>query len=346
MKNIKNILFNRTKKKNRRRLNSIKKRKILRRNSANHLKILRRDNYDYKFNAPINFDFQRNFEFVIGFISKIENALHKEKTVFINMTYVQKIDFDTIILLLGIMAEFKAKNINFNGNFPKNKAAKTELLNSGFLDQLYPNQQSYKFGSKNGIYTHGKKIIDQEFTANLISSSITHIFGPNKRSQGAQRILIEAMKNTLEHANPFIKSSSWWLSIKQDYIGKRTIFSFLDYGIGIFRSLKTKDKNSPGYTYFEQFFELGINNEDVLKKIMNNELHNITRTKLANHGTGLPSMKTAFDNNFISKLVILTNDVYADISANTYKSTSNNFSGTLIQFEINSNNKTFSNDVN
>jgi hypothetical protein len=45
-------------------------------------------------------------------------------------------------------------------------------------------------------------------------------------------------------------------------------------------------------------------------------------------------MKSALDNNYISKLTILSNNVMGDVGLNSYKELNTPFSGTMIQFEI------------
>lgn len=284
-----------------------------------------------------NFRFSSNKTLVLKRISAIEKALNREETVFVNLTGVTHIDLEAIVLLLGIMAEFRAKNILFNGNFPQNKVVKEQLMQSGFFKQLFPDSdyehENFSFGSKKGIYTHGQKLLDKDLSADLISESLITVFGKKKRSQGAQRILIEAMKNTVQHAGNSRKEKFWWLSIRKDKKNKKVTFSFLDYGVGIFNSLKSKSETDPGYNALKKFL-LGRSDASILEKIMEGKLNNISRTRKPQHGTGLPGMKTAIDNNFISKLVILSNNVYANVGSVEYEQLNVNFSGTLIQFEI------------
>jgi hypothetical protein len=261
--------------------------------------------------------------------------MYGKVSTFVSLSTVVDIDIDAIVMLLAIMAEFDTFGVRFNGDLPLSADARDKLRSSGFLDQLYPSGDSYQFGDKQGIFTHGTNICDQSLSARIVSDALIAVFGEKRRSQGAQRVLIEAMKNTIHHAALVTeKQRHWWLSVSKDPNNKRVIFSFLDYGVGIFESLQSKGPNEPAYSWIRKNLSLGVSNTRILKGIMSGELTHVSRTRKPKHGTGLPGMKSALENNFISKLVILSNDVLADVGAGTYESLNQSFSGTLIQFEI------------
>ncbi len=290
--------------------------------------------YDFEPEAPKNFSFVSNEDGVLKYIAKLEKYLYQGSTVFVNLDKIINIDQEAVVLLLGIMAEFKSAKIEFNGNFPRSPKAKSILFKSGFLKQLYPENQQFSFGSKQGIYTHGNKVYDEASSSEALSDAIVCVFGEKRRSQGARRVLLEAMKNTIAHASPNESKRHWWLSFNRDEINKKLTVTMLDYGIGIFKSLSVESPNNPGFSWYRKNFSLGFSNPKILEKIMQGELQGVSRTRESKHGTGLPGMKTALKNNFISKLVIVSNDVYADVSSNDFRSLSTKFSGTLVQFEI------------
>lgn len=312
-----------------------KQRRILKGQNQN-LPVLPTERRSYKriYVAKSDFRFGNNRDEVLSLISRIEKSLHHSESVFIDLVQVKSIDLEAIVLLLGIMAEFNTQGIKFNGSLPLDFVARGKLKDSGFLERLFPQTVNYSFGKKKGIFTHGKNVTDQNLTADIISNSLIAVFGKRKRSQGAQRVLIEAMKNTISHASTSPGRNHWWLSVREDPKEGKVTFSFLDYGVGIFKSLTSRDKSDPGYSWLEKNLKLGYSNHVILEKIMNGELHNVSRTKKQQHGTGLPSMKSAYSNGFISKLTIMSNDVIGDVGNGVYQKIPVNFSGTLIQFEI------------
>lgn len=325
----------------RRRLKSKKKKALKRKNIALQLYIKnlygispKSTYFDREPEAPPNFSFSSNENGVLKYIGLLEKYLNEGKTVFVKLNHILNIDQEAVILLLGIMAEFKSANIEFNGNFPLSLNAKKILINSGFLKQLYPHNQQFSFGSKQGIYTHGNKIYDEMSCSEALSDALICVFGERRRSQGARRVLLEAMKNTIAHASPNSNKRHWWLSFNRDEKNNKLIVSMLDYGVGIFESLSTESDENPGFTWYQKTFSLGFTNPTILKKIMDGELVGISRTRKSKHGTGLPGMKSALQNQFISKLVIVSNDVYADVSENIYRHLNAKFNGTLVQFEI------------
>lgn len=293
--------------------------------------------------APQNFTLAENQKGVLSFVSDLETLLNKGKSTFVRLNPISKIDLESITLLIGIMAEFQAAGVRFNGDFPNDDDSKKILIDSGFLKQLFPQNYGYSFGSKKGIYTHGNKIYDEDVTCEELSDALTCVFGQKRRSQGARRVLLEAMKNTIAHASPNRKRH-WWLSFKKDVKNKKLTVSMLDYGIGIFTSLRTPSKDNPAFSWYEKTKNLGFKNRTILKKIMEGELKAVSRTREAKHGTGLPGMKTALGNNYISKLVIISNDVYADVGEDKYLKLDTDFSGTMVQFQICEKCKSFSYD--
>ena len=57
-------------------------------------------------------------------------------------------------------------------------------------------------------------------------------------------------------------------------------------------------------------------------------------TGLSYRGKGLPSIYRAQERGHLKSLVIIANDVYANIAADDYHSLKENFPGTLIYWEI------------
>lgn len=343
MTNIKNdkdpkILQNIANKRWRRRLKSKKKAQLKRKRRGRkqyHRLIMANNYYDKEKEAPSNFSFHENRDGVLNFITQLEKNLYDELSLLVNMKLVVSIDLEAIVLLLGIMAEYNTRNIRFNGNLPDHSASKDKLVDSGFLNQLFPSGEQYNFGSERGIYTHGTNVFDQELSYEIVSNSLIAVFGEKRRSQGSQKLLIEAMKNTISHAGAGTNNTRhWWLSVRQDKNNKKATFTFLDYGIGIFKSLRTKGIHDPGYSWVEKNLKLDTRNHILLQKIMSGELQHISRSRKYNQGNGLPGMKSALDNNYISKLTILSNDVLADVGLNSYQQLVTPFSGTMIQFEI------------
>jgi len=296
---------------------------------------------DYKrIHAPENFSFIENSAGVVEFISKLKNHFDEKKKVFVVLKKVRIISYDAIVVLLSIMVRFKATQIDFNGDLPKNEEARRILTESKFLQYLYQSfidKDRYQLGQKSSIVTHAWKDVDSELGNELIKNASKTIWGTEKRCQGVQRTLIELMLNTNNHADDSRKGEKhWWLSVHHDKVKNKVSFAFIDFGVGVFTSLNNKRHGSKFFGIVDKLKErvkFG-NNADLLRLIMDGTLHR-TATGKPYHGKGLPGINKARERNQISNLNIITNDVHARLDNDTFSIMPKSFSGTFVYWELN-----------
>jgi hypothetical protein len=241
------------------------------------------------------------------------------------------------------MFTFKSRKIDFNGSFPKNEELKRRLINSDFfkyLNRPIGNKLEYSIGKKNQIFTRANKEVNSELGLVVMAEASMTIWNEKRVCKGLQRTLIELMHNTNNHADENQKGiKHWWLSVNHNIKEKKVSFVFIDYGIGIFESLKKKPSSNKWFKTFEKIahrLKYGTNSE-VLKLLLNGELH-LTVTGEHFRGKGLPGIKQVQDRNQISNLHIISNNVYANPTMGTYRELANNFSGTFAYWELNQQN--------
>lgn len=295
--------------------------------------------------APSNFSLLENTEEVISFINEVDTCYSKGRNLFIVMTDVERIAYGAIIVLLSKLIHFKAKKLYVNGNFPKNKEAKRILQESGFIEYLYKDfkyQDEYVFNKK--ICTHANKIAEPALTAQIIVNASKELWGEERRCVGVQRVFLELMQNTNNHASKNPGEKHWWTSFahvkneKEDKI----CFSFIDYGIGIFTSLANKREGIFLGIWEKIKSKFGnIDNAKIMEMLLHGEIHNIAKNS-KNHkpyrGKGLPGIYGAMEKNDISNLQIISNDAYANVSKNQYFNLNNKLKGTYVYWELNINN--------
>lgn len=289
---------------------------------------------DYKhIKAPVIFSLTQNTEASLAFIGKIEECFEKKKKVFVNLEKVEIIAHGAIVTLLSIMIKFKANKIRFNGNFPKNKKAEANLRKSGFFKYLYENdfeeQDEYYF--ENEICTHAKKKVDSLLSDEIIKKVSKFIWKEERRCTGLQRVFIELMQNTNNHASNTAKGEHhWWATTYYSKEDNKVCFAFIDYGVGILKSLES---NKEGHKFFgvipkiKQLFNPSTNAE-ILKLLLNGDVHK-TATGQYYRGKGLPGVFDACKSNKISNLVIISNNAIADCTNNKYESLNNKLNGTF-----------------
>ncbi len=296
-----------------------------------------------KVKAPRNFSLITNTEESLAFISKLEKCLVVKKKTFVNLANTIEIAHGAIVVLLSIMIKFKSRHIDFNGNFPKNKHAKKCLLDSGFFKELYKKNilltDTYAV-CHNKILTHANKVVDAKLTDQIISDVSTLIWGERKRCLGVQRVFIELMQNTNNHASISHKGDHhWWTTVQFDRVRKKAYFSFIDYGVGIIDSLNG-DSGGRFFNIIPKIKELfnPHSNADMLRLLLNGEIHK-TSTGKTFRGKGLPCLFKACDENNISNVVVIANDAKVTYFENHAEKLNNSFHGTFIYWEINERSK-------
>lgn len=299
-----------------------------------------------KLEAPTNFSLNDNTEEVVAFISKIEDLYQARSSVYINLRSVEEIDYGSIVSLLSIMIQFRRKKIKFNGNFPRNHYCEEKLRKSGFIYNLYKNavddeRYCISNGADNSAITHAWRKVDTKLSSEIVKESTMTIWGVPMRCQGVQRCIGELMLNTNNHAEIGTKGvKNWWLYINHDKDRQTVSFAFVDFGVGIFESLKNKPSSSKFYGWWEKIVGRIIHgdNSSVLKLIMTGEFHRTVTGKYY-RGKGLPGIGEALKRNQLSNLLILSNDAFGDVGNGAYKTLNSFFNGTYVYWELNRNNE-------
>ena len=298
------------------------------------------EDYEHVY-APNNFSLVDNIEEVLGFIDQVRNLYVRKQPVFIRFEDVSSLGNGAILLLLANMIQFRSHNHDFNGSIPKDNALAKKLRESGFFKYLYRTvikKDDYSVGTLDSvIYTHAQKEVDSELADLIVEKASQVVWGKKRRCPGIQRLLIELMHNTNNHAGRNKGTKHWWLSSHKDEANKTVTISFMDFGRGIFDSLDNKQPGDIFYGWKDTFFSLfpfADTSEKIMKLILEGQLHR-TCTEDYFRGKGLPGIYDAFKNGRIGKLKIISNRVYADVENDDYKLMNHNLHGTFISCEIN-----------
>lgn len=295
--------------------------------------------------APRIFSFIKNPAEIVRFVKDLEYHYNEKNKVYIILKDVEVIDYGAIVVLLSIMVKFKSANIDFNGDFPRDSKAKILLKRSGFFENLYKEfEESSRYeisaSLSDGIHTHAWKDVDPVLGSKIISQSTKIIWGEERRCQGVQRALIELMQNTNNHASiGGAGEKHWWLSVYPVKEENKVCFSFVDFGVGVFTNLKSKNQDSKFYMWAEKLAQVVsfTNNAEIMRLILNGFLHK-TVTRKHYRGKGLPGIAEVMKRNQISNLHIITNDVFCNLEKDEYKTMKDSFSGTFVYWELNKNN--------
>ena len=290
--------------------------------------------------APTNLSLIENTNEVLKFINVLAKAYDARRKVFVTLKHITNISDEAIVVLLSHVAQFKKAGIDFNGNKPSDNHLCKKIDKSGFFDILYnkkkliPSEEKIDL-STDLIFTHAQKNVDAELTDKLIMESSKLIWGEKRRCRGVQRIFIELMHNTNNHAGKKVGDKYWWLNVSKKENPKRIGFSFVDYGMGIIRSLQTKGTDSKFYGCLNKLKSLiNIENDsEILNSLLNGEIHK-TVTNKSYRGKGLPGICNQFHHNAITRLIVISNKAYVDVGKDEHYVLEHNLRGTFVYFEL------------
>lgn len=294
--------------------------------------------------SPAHLSMLENPEETLKFVAKLQEYYDLRKKVHVSLGNVTRIGHDAIVVLVAALIRFKAAKIGFAGDIPKDEKARNLLTASRFFESLYnrkfEEQDVYELGSETGIHTHANKSVDPVLSSQIIESAARTIWGEDRRCQGVQRVFMELMQNTNNHASLYKQGEKhWWVSVNHKKKEHKASFTFVDFGVGVFHSLDNKKRGSKWYDWRNKIVSVfkPEDNAEILRLVLDGELHK-TVTGEYFRGKGLPGINEVFARGGITNLKIITNDVYADLSRRSFRILRHPFSGTLVSWELDTTN--------
>jgi hypothetical protein len=276
--------------------------------------------------APENFSFINNTEVLIKFFNDMERLFKKGHDVFIDFSGIKQLTPDSLAVLVS-----KIKDDNFNrgmsvgGNEPEDEHLKEQFVRSGFYSVVVPQSRSKEPATGSFRQKRSKKV-EPETADDLINFITKKLYGKYRKSGGVTNALLESMSNTRGHAaGEGSPHERWWATAHCDTKAKKAYYSFVDNGVGIFRSKKP-------HILAGALKLLGIQtNGELLEKMLHRQIP--SRTKIPYRGRGVPSIYNSLMRGDIENLIIITNDVYAKVRQDEYRRLSRPFSGTFLYWE-------------
>ena len=128
-----------------------------------------------------------------------------------------------------------------SGNVPADPRLAQMLVESRFFDFVTTGEQKPKSTGTGEILSRQSDKVDSEGSYMVLQQIDATIPGDVFTWDGIQRLIVEAMTNTENHARGTARGRErWWLSVHCDRNDGVARFCFFDNGIGIFESLRKK----------------------------------------------------------------------------------------------------------
>jgi anti-anti-sigma regulatory factor len=251
----------------------------------------------------------------------------KHRDVFIDLSGVTRITPDAIALLLAIVRQLEKRRLHVSGNYPDEPSATETIRESGFNDYLKTSMRPS--GSKKGAIvrqdlSQHSKDADGQYARKLID--FAEADGQNRlRLKVAYAHLVECMGNTHQHAGAHPGEQTWWAAVFRDTRRHCDCFTFVDMGIGIFNSAELSIR-------LKMYKFTGFGRQKILKELLEGKIP--SSTGKAYRGRGLPSIYQSCIQQKVRRLVIVTNDVFADAERNDFRPLSHDIKGVVLYWEV------------
>ncbi len=269
---------------------------------------------------------------MVGFIREVCET-SEAKNVVVDLSKVQEMTPDAVAVLLAMIQHCRIVGARMSGNAPENPKAREMLNNSGFRSHVASAPGFAGVPSKGRI---GKFAKSRETSADRYSQSLAlelirfatlQLTGIEQHHGPSYSVFGEAMLNTLNHAAKLGEPKEpWWASVYYDQERKRACFTFLDQGVGIFRS-HTLTANLKFQTLVGM-----LDQAQILEKIFNGEIPSSTR--IPGRGNGIPEMYESCKAGRIRNLTVIANKACGEAEPDRYTVLSEPFEGTLLYWEI------------
>jgi len=285
----------------------------------------------YNLVAPSNFSIVQNSAATIAFLNNLRFYSAKYNLA-LDLSGVGLLTTDAIAALVATLGPLQRAGVLIKGISPRDTTAQRILVGSGFFEH-YRSDQPLPHVPHGQISQEKSKKVQPDLARDLIHFGIKALTGAEGKCSAAYRVLIESMSNTHNHAlsakakrERSQELETWFATVYADAARKRVCFTFVDVGVGIFESVRLGKIRS--------FYRLiGLRNDtDILRDMLEGKVE--SSTGISYRGKGLPAINRLSEAGRIESLIIVANNVYANISTGQYRMLSVAFRGTLLYWEI------------
>jgi hypothetical protein len=290
----------------------------------------REDTEFVKLVAPENFSFLENTNEVLAYFNEAKALSSRNISAFFDISDIQNLSPDAITLLMAYIGEKKKRNVRYGGNAPNDPAYKKMFMESGLYDYVL-SQVNKEVSPYNRLWKASSNNEVQGFIAGQaleLCKKILHKDSYDDVLDPLYNLLVEAMSNTINHADPLeVRRENWWLYSYIDESSSTIKFCFVDLGVGIFRSAK--------FTQLIQALSgIYLGTQVLVQALFEGRIGSSRKIDQSISGKGVKQILTCGQIKHFKKFNIITNDVIIDVKSQSSILLNQHFSGTCLYWEI------------
>lgn len=281
--------------------------------------------------APKNFSLIGNTNEVLKYFKDAEKIFKRGDNVGFDISKVDVLTSDALALLV---ASIKDPDFTHGGSYKGNTPEKPDLeklfMESGFGDHVSHHWERKTNSSNNLLHKETHNKVEPRIAEAAFRTGLRHV-KKKLPFEPLYNTLIECMSNTNNHANLEKRGKcKWWLYVFSDPKRKVAAYSFLDLGVGIFKSAVVQDKlkkmlkGSILYPYVNLVDDLLDGN---IQSRVDDEDQRI-------RGKGIPEIVGHAKLDDFKAFYIITNNVKVDLKTRAREELKYDLDGTFLYWEL------------
>lgn len=286
--------------------------------------------------APERFLLHDNLEQFLNFIKTFREQGKTYKHILVDFKQTFEVSHDAIGMFASVLYLHKRDGGNVQAEYPIDQNAKRYILQSGLF-----NHHNGKINggqkSENIIVTKGENVVEPQTSSVIVEKCLETITGRKNRFQPLQRMIIEMMANSVNHAFGEDKNSSWLLAVDHSKQDRLVRMVFVDNGKGIADTLYKKIIERIASRVDSFFWDVMEKDSKMNLKFIKEAFDGSRKssTKLPHRGKGLPTIFRTLNDNKICNLHVVTNNVYWNFRDKVPVGMNISFEGTYYYWELN-----------
>lgn len=281
--------------------------------------------------APAKFSLLSNTNEVLKYFDDAHKLLKKGQNVELDISKVDKLTIDSIALMIASInrSEFMSGGRIF-GNAPEKTELNKLFIESGFYDHVSEHNMFNKKSDGDLLHKEVSKTVDSDLAYRAWASGVNHVFGNETPFDALYDIIIECMSNTHDHASKHTEGECRWWIYAHNYPNQcRTGYTFIDLGVGIFKSVAVegflqKLLQSTGFR----------SHTDIVPALLAGTIHSRVSEDNDIRGKGIPEIVSYAKSDNFSEFYIISNDVKINVKTGEFEQLEYELKGTLLYWEL------------
>lgn len=280
--------------------------------------------------APKQFSLIANTNEVLKYFEGAEKKFAGGENVAFDISEVETLTADAIALLV---ASIKDDDFIHGGNYRGTAPNKPELnklfMESGFLDHVRHGWDAHT-NKENLLHKEDNFKVSPKIAKSASLKGIQHVSHNSRPFEALYEILIECMSNTNNHANlSSAGKCKWWMYVYSNPNEEVSSYSFVDVGVGIFKSaviqskIKQSLKGTPLYP-----------NIRLVPELLSGKLQSRIDKDNEIRGKGIPQIVDHANSPRFRSFYIIANDVKIDLKTGESKQLNHSLNGTFLHWEL------------